>query len=245
MSRLSTEFAPDAMLHGDWSLGYGSGPLLTMSGGSTILRVDDEATPWLRYLATTFPNELGRALGYLGSQLRQRIKETIYAGGPLGQEWQSLADMTAKNSMQALLRNEWLPASGRWSKSKPRKASRKGGDMPYATKLQQAVRYSLDKQRLLLQVGWVSGSAGKFGRAVQGGLRGAKNSFSFAGRQPITEKMRRAFWAAGVPLSKSKRVLEQPERPLVRPVFFQVRPVLQEVLETRVLSYLNKSRGLR
>ena len=46
--------------------------------------------------------------------------------------------------------------------------------------------------------------------------------------------MRRAFWAAGVPLGKDTTTLEQPERPLVEPVYRQRMPEVERLMLERI-----------
>lgn len=61
------------------------------------------------------------------------------------------------------------------------------------------------------------------------------------GRQEaITPKMRRAFWAAGVPLAAAKQVLDQPERMLVDPVNANMRPGYERMLVERIRLYMEK-----
>ena len=73
---------------------------------------------------------------------------------------------------------------------------------------------------------------------MQAGRRGAKGAFEFARVQPVTPKMRRAFWAAGIPLAKSTRELRQEPRPLVAPVYQQVSPRLEAYIVGKIREYL-------
>jgi hypothetical protein len=60
-----------------------------------------------------------------------------------------------------------------------------------------------------------------------------------AGRkQRITPKMRRAFWAAGVPVARGKSVIDQPPRPLLDPLFKQMRPYFEGILIDRIKGYI-------
>ena len=58
-------------------------------------------------------------------------------------------------------------------------------------------------------------------------------------RQGITPKMRIAFWAAGVPLSKGKHVIEQDPRPLVAEVYKRMSPHFEAILVHRIKGYLD------
>ena len=57
--------------------------------------------------------------------------------------------------------------------------------------------------------------------------------------------MRRAFWAAGVPLAKGKTMLNQPERLLVSPVYKAFEPKIKGIIEEKVLYIIerNQKRG--
>jgi hypothetical protein len=54
----------------------------------------------------------------------------------------------------------------------------------------------------------------------------------------ITRKMRRSFWAAGVPLGKDTNVIYMPPRPLIDPVFKKMRPDFEKILVDRIRGYL-------
>ena len=100
-------------------------------------------------------------------------------------------------------------------------------------RLVNAMRYKMMNAKRV-DVGAVTPSAAPFLEAVQAGKRGTDNRFQYTGSQPVTPAMRRAFWAAGVPLGKDKTSLEQPERPLVEPVYRQCMPEVERLMLERI-----------
>lgn len=61
--------------------------------------------------------------------------------------------------------------------------------------------------------------------------------------QAITQKMRRAFWAAGIPLRKGKTTLSTPERDLIGAVFRRMEPYFEDIVLTRLNSYIAGKSG--
>lgn len=111
------------------------------------------------------------------------------------------------------------------------------GAEAFGGNLQRAIRYKM-VNAMRVDIGAVSASAAVFLAAVQAGRRGTKGAFEFARTQPVTPKMRRAFWAAGIPLAKSTHELRQEPRPLVAPVYQQVSPRLEAYLVGKIREYL-------
>lgn len=54
----------------------------------------------------------------------------------------------------------------------------------------------------------------------------------------MTPAMRRAFWAAGVPLAKDTRELKQEPRPLVAPVYRAFSPRLEAIIVGKIQACL-------
>lgn len=54
----------------------------------------------------------------------------------------------------------------------------------------------------------------------------------------ISPAMRRAFWAAGVPVGKGTSMIDMPSRPLVGPVFRLFAPHLSTILINRIQGYM-------
>lgn len=129
-------------------------------------------------------------------------------------------------------------AFARWGKD-----LRRGGlrNQPFGARMQNTIRYKHYPQQMRVRIGALSPSTSRYLMAVQGGLRGSRGIFQFSGSQPITPDMRRAFWAAGVPLRKGKTTLEQPKRPLVEPVVRALEPQIPKLIEARIRFLLQNS----
>lgn len=104
--------------------------------------------------------------------------------------------------------------------------------------IRPAIRYR--QKGLRVEMGAVSASSSAFLKAVQGGKRGDKYKFQYRNRQPVTPKMRRLFFAMGIPLPKTKRVLYQPERPLIYPVYKKAHPHFREMIIKRMQHELDR-----
>lgn len=210
----------------------------------TLVRIDDAAAPALARLARMFPAAFGRALGHLGSLIRGLIREAMEQGGPEGRAWPERARMTRLNRMGVLKSGRAAKTLDRWVRSKRLQLSvfdPEAGGRPSRNafgRLGGAVRYRLEKAKLQVQIGWLNASAARYGRAVAIGGRGTRGVFQYRGRQPVTPQMRKAFWAAGVPLAADTRFIGQEERPLIKPVFDQVAPRIRPLIEQRVAFYL-------
>lgn len=107
-------------------------------------------------------------------------------------------------------------------------------------RLINAIRYRRTKD-LSVEIGAVAKSPAMYLAAVQGGQRGEVGSFVYRGTQKITPKMRRMFWAAGIPLS-DKQVIRQPKRPLVYPVFRAEQPYMREYIMQKMHQLLTRGK---
>ena len=108
-------------------------------------------------------------------------------------------------------------------------------------KVGQTMAYKNYKDKFQVQIGWLGPSAAFFGRAVQAAYRGysvRQGAGDFAGDQPITSQMRKAFWAAGIGMSKSKRTIHQSERPLTKPVFDMDQGKIQSLALTKMQLFI-------
>lgn len=242
------------------------------AGDSTLFRIDDEAHAYLARLADTFPKEFARAMRHLGFRIQQEMKRAIrQESSAPGTRWQPLSRMHVARRMDQLKAGYADAETGRWThgkrwglKRRRRGAGENRHSMPDAMnrwrgsisfrrgpssmggRLQNALRYRYFDDQQRVQIGALTRSAGVFLSAVQGGLRGSRGVFQFDGSQPVTPSMRRAFWAAGVPLAADKRSIEQPERQLVGPVYRAVEPQIGPIIEQRILDILQgRTRGGR
>lgn len=222
-----------------------------MSRGSLFdVRVDDGSTPWLKALSATYPKEFQRALRSAGFWLRAELQKAMSSdGATIGEDWEKPAMMTRYRRITLLKRGKWSERLGRWTRSK-KLALRRGDSLdffsgknfrprsehPFGGKLESAVRVRLTKDQV--QVGFISKSAAAFASAVQDGRRGSRFGFEYSKAQPIGENMRRMFWAAGIPLAKGTTRLNQPRRPLVKPLFDRRKAEIAARIETRMEAYL-------
>jgi hypothetical protein len=233
-------------------------------GGGLLARVDDEAHVYLSRLAERFPDEFNRALKSVGYELMREVKRSIWANGPSGTQWPRLSRMRVYRRMETLEKagagngraadrirlkkvtkqKQKAIAAGeardnmlnRWK----RPPSGLGRDTAFSGRLASAVRYKHYSDSMRVRVGFINRVSSSYAAAVQGARRGTPGQYQFQGRQYITQKMRRAYWAAGVPLSRDKQFLEQPERPLIEPVFAAFRPKIKAIVESRITQILSQ-----
>lgn len=237
------------------------------SGEKTFLRIDSSAYPELMQLAKDFPKEFSSALKGLGWELRDVLKRELKSPGPIVRGWPQRSRMHMYRRMDLLKAGE-LTESG-WRHGKVFRLKKKVGYRrvkgnerlmerwrvssrtdflrrrePAGGRLWNAIRYKMINP-MRVDIGGVNPSAAKWLEALQAGKRGDPSSLSFTGSQPITPKIRRAFWAAGVPLAKGKTMLNQPERLLVSPVYKAFEPKIKGIMEEKVLYIMerNQKRG--
>lgn len=234
------------------------------TGERTFLRVDESAYPRLMDLAERFPKEFSSALKGIGNEIRGELKYELRGVGPIAASWAPLSRMHMYRRMD-MLKNGWTYSQGRYRHGKrfqlkkrlghkrvsghERLMERWKGRSRDATirrgtamggRLVNAMRYKMVNP-LRVDIGAVTPSAAKWLDAVQSGKRGADNRLQFTGSQPITPAMRRAFWAAGIPLKKDKTTLEQPQRLLVLPVYTRFEPLLVPLVEEKIAFIIERN----
>jgi len=181
-------------------------------GGAVRVSIDDGGGRYLRHLAETFPREFTRALKSAGWALRKDLQGDIYKGGPGEARWSPLSG----------------PHAGRVfddTKGMPR--------IPRTHPMGQLVRaigYKYDAGREQVRVGWLSHSAAKRGAELQRGFK-----------TRVTKKMRRFFWAIGVPLAKGTTMVETPGRDLFDTVMRHRERAIQAYIENKVHDSVRKS----
>ena len=233
-----------------------AGPERFTAFGGTFCKIERSAAPELYALALRFPEAFSRALRHAGYLLRGELKAALRGSGGLRASWPELSRMHQYRRMDMLKAGTW--SRGRWHHGRRfqlkrrlgyrrvsgrerlmerwRGRTRDGslrGRAAMGGRLVNAMRYKMMNAKRV-DVGAVTPSAARFLEAVQAGKRGTDNRFQYTGSQPVTPAMRRAFWAAGVPLGKDKTSLEQPERPLVEPVYRQKRPEVERLMLERI-----------
>ncbi|WMW64396.1 hypothetical protein [Nitratidesulfovibrio liaohensis] len=259
----------------------------------TLFRVDDEAAPYMAWLAKEFPKEFPRALRHAAYLLQQDLRRTLrQESSAPGTSWPELSRMHVFRRMDLLKAGYADADTGKWTHGQRFSLKQRYGGVGYAGRrkvkgkgrgsrlaamrasgasrqsipdafnrwkgrgitrsrnpmggrLQNAMRYKYYDDTMRVQIGALSRSASGFLVAVQAGRRGTRGVFQFEGNQPITPTMRRAFWAAGVPLAKSTHALEQPQRPLVGNVYRKWQPQIPGIIEQRVADIVAGRTGRR
>jgi hypothetical protein len=233
------------------------------SGDSTFFKITRDATPELYALVEKFPAAFSSALKSFGWFIRGEMESALMQGGPKNATWPALSKMHVYRRMDLLKAGQIDDLSGQWvhgrrfylkkrlgyqrvkgnerlmDRWKVQSRTFLRGTSAMGGRLVTAVRYQMiNKNRV--DIGALNPSAAMFLAAVQAGARGSRGAFQFTGTQTITPAMRRAFWAAGIPLAKGKTVLEQVPRPLVAPVFHTVTPEMEKYMVAKITAYLAK-----
>jgi len=195
------------------------------------LTFTDEAYPWVAELMKKFPSIKRRALGKAGSTVRKWGRAAMEGKDAPGTGWRKTSAWEeAKRRIKAPRRSRFS-SSQREALREKFFAGKRGGERPYG-KLYSTSRYILAQDGNQVDVGWVTYDAARYGRSVQGGLRGASAyAPEFDGEQPVSSKMRRALAAAGLVLSRGKMFLKQPERSLWEPLFGRALEEIPRVME--------------
>lgn len=229
--------------------------------GGTHVKLYDGSTPFLERLAKDYPREFRRSLGRIGWWLRGEVQDAMRTGGlSAGERWPERS-LIARFAPFERMRNK------RWKTDKGREAAREG--FREADSLQDvmlrhspllrrggkgknnisafgsgrltgAVRYKVDDQAGGMSIGFLNSSSSEAAFRLQAARRGSSAAGEFTGSQPVTEKMRRMFWAAGIPISKHTKVIKQKKRDLIQPVFDMNRAKIPKRIELYVSAYLKK-----
>jgi len=227
--------------------------------GGTFMHLEKDASTALLAIAEGYPRLFARALRHLGFTLRGALKSAMRAGGPKGHAWEE------RSRMHIYRRLDWLKSTGTsWrGTSRGKMSLRRGGGASRSyrgqekmmsrwrsggggadmrsrlpmSRLVNAIRYTMPDQTRV-DIGAVDRTPAMYIAAVQGAQRGRLGVFEHSGRQFITPRMRRMFWAAGIPLKKGKSMLNQPARPLLYPVYRQMEPEILPRIEARIKQYL-------
>lgn len=213
--------------------------------------LDGDAQKELERLANDFPRELGRALQGVGFHMKRKIQTAIRSGGPQGRKWQKLSKIQKYQRLEYIRKagadSAWarglLSSFGKLRLKALRKGRGEGQYLPDVMnrwrtftsrggpprgetsmgRMVGGIRYKMEESGMGVIIGGLNPSMDRFLRAVQAGgvLAGGGKALSSVGSLNITPKMRRLFYAAGIPLKKGRRTLSFPARPLIRPVFEQ------------------------
>ena len=212
--------------------------------------IEDEATPYLRYLEASFPKEMKAAMKSLGWYLRGKIVKGLESSSPGGRRLAPLSLPQRIRLLDAIKTVKQRKRKAPWARgtgSKPdrfyslttAKVPRSQSDKPYGRKMVKAVRYEYDDAAKSVHIGWVTSGASSFARALAAGMRGAKHKWH-RGPQVVTHRMRKLFAAAGIPLKQGK-TLKTPERPVIDPVFQRHKNEIPGYMEEKVSMWLRRS----
>lgn len=174
----------------------------------------DDVLKELRTIERRFPKEFSRSLNAVGFFMRKKLREAIKSGGPDGYKWEPLSYIQA---------TEWLEISRR----------HRGfmGPLPKKRfamqKLMPAMRYKKVHTRQGVIIGATRATSEAYLTAVQEGAELMHSS----GSQPVTPKMRRMFWMAGITLKGTR--ISRPKRPLIDPVAEQYSEAMTQFIIER------------
>lgn len=225
------------------------------------ITMHDEVGPYLEELAASFPAAFVRALRHASWTLRDDIRQAIEAGSTPKGRLNPVSRMHMYRRMELLkmgmgtdegwkngARFQLKKKLGyRTARGKERLMDRWRGDTrkgnirssyPMNGKIKRVIKTVAKDGGRTFIIGAQTPVARRWFEAVQSGRRGSKGVFQFLGQQPITPAMRRAFWAAGIPLKKGKTTIEQTERSVVTPVYQVFAQKFPEVMRKRIENIL-------
>ena len=170
------------------------------------LLIIDGATPWLEYMASTKPDWMRKALKSFGYYAQQQIKTGIRSGAPGGNAYAEFMPPDMRAKIEAVFG----------------KGKKRYGPLG---KLVNAVGYQYDEGNNIVRVGWLSNSAVKLGEKIEQGYS-----------KTITDKMRKYFWASGVPLT-DKTEINVPARHTFGPIQSILAAKAATYIEDKILEY--------
>jgi len=196
--------------------------------------VKDDAGPFLDYMARTLPGEFDKALRSSGWWLKREIQQGIRGGSPAGRPYSPLSWITTNRVLQRPLGGYLLWTGSGWKNTRriQRKQRIPSKGWRALGRLYGAVRYRFYKDSRKTVVGWINKSAERLGMIQEEG----KNV-------RITERMRRFFWASGIPLKKETRYIKIPARPTIGPVYEKEEDKIGLYIENKVWDYIRGVRG--
>lgn len=171
---------------------------------------EDMATPYLKQLVANNPKWIASALKSAAWKSQKVIKSGIQSGAPGGQAYAPMMPDKMRRALDIALGNT--------------------GKTRYSPmgRLQRAVGYDSSRANQgSVTVGWLSHSAVYLGSKQQEGFS-----------TEVTDKLRRAFAAAGIKLSADKNQLHTASRPTFPPVLPDVSAVAAQAMQDKLLSYI-------
>ena len=116
------------------------------------------------------------------------------------------------------------------SRGRRRRLGKKVSNTPFG-KLVNAIGYHYREADGAVYVGWLSASAASISHKLQGGRK-----------IPVTDKMRRFFFAAGLPVAENATI-DLPPRPVIDPMFRALEPKIPGYIEAKLWEYLQGGKG--
>ena len=175
------------------------------------IEYDDKASVFLKEAAENHPKWMASALKSAAWKSQRVIKAGIKSGAPGGNTY-------APHALSPRQRRMLEAALGHTLKR----------SYPHMGRLRAAVGY--DSRRAkdgIVTVGWLSPSAVRIGSKQQTGFQ-----------TPLSDKMRRAFAAAGILIGKNKTATNVAARPTFQPILAEVNRVASNTVREKIISYV-------
>lgn len=190
------------------------------------VKIVDLATPKMKRLADKFPTYFPRALKSTGWWMREEIKAGIRAGAPGGVRYAPYSPVTKTRVLDSM-RGRGKTSHGRW------RAPRRLAEHKPMGRLYQATRYKYHADSRRVRIGWISKTAEELGTVHERGKH-----------VRITPRMRRFFWAAGIPLRREKSYIYIPKRLTYEPEYRAKAPLVAGYIQGKISEYLKEAEVL-
>lgn len=177
----------------------------------SIVIIKDDFSPWLQGVMDNAPTWKRKALKSLGWFMQKQIKEGIKSGAPGGQAYPKTIPLYVRQKLDKLFGN------------------RLKNSYPILGRMAQAVGYQYKQTGDSVETGWLSESAANIGSIAEGG-----------GERTVTDDMRYAFWAAGVPIGRSKDRIIIPARPTFGPMYRVLDPQLEPYMAGKIFQFMDE-----
>ncbi len=175
------------------------------------IEVANKLSPWAERIMQIMPDWRRKALKSAGWMVAKEIKSGIASGAPGGQRYKE-----------------------RMARARGRKLSKILGHQAPTDrtlgKLARAIGYRYYNDTGTVVVGWLSASAARLGAIHEKGRT-----------IPVTTKVRRAFFAAGLGMRSSKTSIEIPARPTIEPMARMLKDRIPNYVQQKLGEYLEKS----
>lgn len=200
-----------------------------------VIDIMDEASPTIKFLAVNKPVWMRKIMKSTGWYMQAEIKAGMKTASPGGVPYRRFFNYKLRARLEEArgISNSALNALEKIDNDKLRKRAADRLEKLRFTnrsykpmgRLQQAIGYQFDKNTDTLKVGWLSNSAKRLGNIQQEGLT-----------RPMTEKMKRYFFAAGIPVKKS--TVDIPARKTIDPMALYFRGKLGTYMDAKLQEYI-------